>query len=78
LAGDGIDNSYENELEEIKEAFIKASKNGEIITLYTHEVLDDPANPYAISPQKLEKVIQFSKELGLKSYTFKEAYLVSE
>lgn len=78
LAGDGIDNYYGNELDEIKEAFIKASKNGEIITFYTHQVVDEPANPYAISPQKLEKVIQYAKELGLKSYSFKEAYLVSQ
>jgi peptidoglycan/xylan/chitin deacetylase (PgdA/CDA1 family) len=78
LAGDGLDNSYGNELDEIKEAFIKASKNGEIITLYTHTIIDDLSNPYAISPQKLEKVIQYSKELGLKSYTFKEAYLIAK
>jgi len=77
LAGDGIDNSYENELPEIKEAFIKASKNGEIITLYAHSVINNPDDHYAISPKKLEKVIQYSKELGLKSYTFKEAYEVS-
>jgi len=78
LAGEGIDNSYGNEIDEIRRAFIKASKNGEIITLYAHLVLDDPDNPYAISPKKLKKVIQLSKELGLKSYTFKEAYLISK
>lgn len=78
LAGDGIDNSYGNKLDEIKEAFIKASKNGEIITFYAHRVIDNPADLYAISPKKLEKVIQYSKELGLKSYTFKEAYLISK
>jgi len=78
LAADGLDNSYNNELAEIKEAFIKASRNGETITLYTHQVVDDPNNDYAISPTKLEKLIQYSKELGLKSYTFKEAYLISE
>ncbi len=78
LAGDGIDNSYGNELDEIQEAFIKASKNGEIITLYAHRILNNPADLYAISPQKLEKIIQYSRELGLKSYTFREAYLISQ
>ncbi len=77
LAGDGIDNSYNNSLEEIKEAFIKASREGEIITLYAHQILDDPNNPYAISASRLQKIIQLSKELGLKSYRFKESYLVN-
>lgn len=78
LAGDGIDNSYGNNLNSIKDAFIKASKNGEIITLYAHRILNDPNDHYAISPEKLEKVMQYSKELGLKSYTFREAYLISK
>lgn len=78
LAGDGIDNGYENGLEEIKEAFIKASQNGEIITFYAHNINNNPNDAYATSPEKLKKVMQYAKELGLQSFTFKEAYLAGQ
>ena len=76
LAGDGIDNSYNNGIAEIKEAFIKARKNREIITLYGHKIVDLPDDNYSISPEKLEKIIEIAKNLGLEFYTFKEAYLL--
>ena len=78
LAGDGIDNSYHNEINEIRDALLKARKNDEIITLYAHEVLDDPENHYAISPEKIKNIVQSAKDMGLKFYTFKEAYLVGQ
>ena len=77
LAGDGIDSSYNNEIEEIKEAFIKARKNQEIITLYGHEV-DSSDNIYAVSPEKLTIMVEMAKNLGLEFYTFKEAYLLGQ
>lgn len=76
LVGDGIDNSYDNEIDEIKIAFVKARKNSEIITLYAHVVDDDSSNPYAISPQKVKKIVEMAKEMGLKFYTFAESYQV--
>ena len=78
LAGDGIDNSYHNEIDEITQAFIKARENGEIITLYGHQVTDEPNNPYAISPEKLKNLMRVANELGLKSYTFSQAYTIGE
>lgn len=78
LAGDGIDNSYDNEIDEIREALLKARKEGEIITLYAHEVLDDPDNHYAISPEKIKLIVETAKDMGLKFYTFKESYLVGQ
>lgn len=77
LAGDGIDNHYNNDIDEIREAFIKARENGEIITLYGHRVEDDNSS-YAISPQKLKDIIKTAQEVGLKFYTFKEAYILGE
>ena len=76
LAGDGIDNSYNNEVEEIKNAFIKARKNQEVITLYGHKIIDLPNDNYSVSPEKLEKIIEIAKDVGLEFYTFKEAYLL--
>ncbi|HHD82226.1 MAG TPA: hypothetical protein ENK82_00355 [Campylobacterales bacterium] len=78
LAGDGMDNSYGNPLDEIKEAFIKARKQGEVITLYAHKIRNDLNDDYAITPNKLESVMRLSRELGLTSYTFKEAYLLAQ
>ena len=78
LAADGIDNSYDNEIPEIRDAFIKARENGEIVTFYAHQVLTDANNPYAISPQKLKKLIIIAQEVGLKFYTFKEAYSIGQ
>ena len=78
LAGDGIDNSYDNEIPEITKAFVKARENGEIVTFYAHQVLNDPNNHYAISPQKLKRVIEAAHEAGLKFYTFKDAYGVGQ
>jgi peptidoglycan/xylan/chitin deacetylase (PgdA/CDA1 family)/predicted secreted Zn-dependent protease len=78
LAGDGIDNSYDNEIPEIREAFVKARENGEIITFYCHQVLNDANNHYAISPQKLKEVIETAHEVGLKFYTFKKAYALGQ
>ena len=77
LAGDGIDNHYNNDIKEVREALIKARENGEIITLYAHRVEDDNSS-YAISPQKLENIIKIAQEVGLKFYTFKESYTIGQ
>lgn len=77
LAGDGIDNGYQNDLDEIKEALIKARKNQEVITLYGHEI-NNKGEAYAISPEKLEAIIQTAQQLSLKFYTFSEAYQLGE
>ena len=76
LAGDGIDNSYNNGLKEIEKAFIKARKNQEVITLYGHKIIDLPNDNYSISPKKLKRIIIMAKHLGLEFCTFKEAYLL--
>jgi len=77
LSGDGIDNSYDNELEEIEEAFIKARKNQEIITLYGHEI-NNLNQRYSVSPEKLTEIIKLAQRLSLRFYTFKEAYLIEK
>jgi peptidoglycan/xylan/chitin deacetylase (PgdA/CDA1 family) len=78
LAADGIDNSYNHEIAEIRKAFIKARENGEIITFYAHQIVDDANNHYAISPQKLKEVIKSAYDVGLKFYRFNESYHVGE
>ena len=77
LSADGIDHVYpDNKIEEIRDAFIKARENGEIVSLFTHQIapnLDD-----ALSPQKLTKVIMTAQEVGLKFYTFKELNTIGQ
>jgi peptidoglycan/xylan/chitin deacetylase (PgdA/CDA1 family) len=77
LAGDGIDNSYNNEIEEIKKALIKARKNQEIVTLYGHEI-NNQDDDYSTSPKKLEAIIKTAQQLSLKFYNFQEAYLIGK
>lgn len=86
LAGDGIDNSYDNELAEIEAALIRAKTHNEILTLYAHRILPDvlpdgSPNPdadhnYGVRASKLFAVIQKARELGLRFYTFEEAFAV--
>ena len=77
LSSDGIDHVYpDNNIEEIRDAFIKARENGEIISLFTHDI--DPITEGALSPEKLTKVIMTAQEVGLKFYTFKETYTIGQ
>lgn len=76
LAGAGIDKDFNNSIEEIIESLIKARKNGKIITLYGHDVIDDENKQYNIVPEKLGKIMKNARNLGLKFYTYKKAFQV--
>ncbi len=78
LAGDGMDTGYQNELPEIEAALVRAKNNGEIINLYAHRIIPDGAegHNYGMYAAKLNAIITKAKELGLKFYTFNEAYQV--
>lgn len=80
LAGDGIDNSYNNPIAEIEAAFLRAKTNNEIVTVYAHRILADDSSdadhPYGIRVSKLDRLIVAAKEMGLKFYTFEEAWKI--
>ena len=76
LGGAGIDKDFNNSVQEITEGLIKARKNGQVLTLYAHDIINDPNKLYNITPKNLEKVMANAKNLGLKFYTYKEAFLV--
>ena len=76
LSSDGIDHLYPNNIKEIRNAFIKARENGEIISLFTHQI--DGNLQDALSPQKLKNVIMTAQELGLKFYTYEETYTIGQ
>jgi hypothetical protein len=80
LAGDGIDNSYNNPIAEIEAALMRAKTNNEIVTLYAHRILADDSSQanhdYGIKVSKLNQVIAAALQMGLKFYTFAEAYQV--
>jgi peptidoglycan/xylan/chitin deacetylase (PgdA/CDA1 family) len=76
LWGAGIDKDFANSTNEIIQAMIKARKEGKIITFYGHDVVNDPNKPYNILPQDLEAIVENARNLGLKFYTYKEAYQV--
>jgi len=74
LVADTIDNGY-RDLEQIRESMIRARENDEIFSLYGHDIVDNYIDYYKLPPDELEKIIIISKEVGLKSFTYKEAYL---
>jgi hypothetical protein len=76
LSGAGIDKDFNNSIEEIIKALIQARKTGSIITFYAHDIVNDPNRLYNILPKTLEKIIETSSNIGLKFYTYKEAYKV--
>jgi len=76
LSGAGIDKDFANSTNEIVQAMIKARKEGKIITFYGHDVVNDPNKLYNILPQDLEAIVENARNLGLKFYTYKEAYQV--
>lgn len=77
LSGDGIDSSYQNELPEIEAALTRAKNRGEILTLYAHRILPEgETHDYGTSASKLAAVIDKARALGLRFYTFQEAYRV--
>ena len=77
LSGDGIDSGYQKELPEITAALQRAKDRGEILTLYAHRILPPgETHTYGIPVSKLNAVIDRAKALGLRFYTFQEAYQV--
>ncbi|WML87591.1 fibronectin type III domain-containing protein [Thiothrix subterranea] len=78
LEGESLDNRYGRTVAEIEQALIRAKNNNEIITLYGHYIFDDTSpdadSQYAIRASKLNQIIDIAKGLGLKFYTFKEAF----
>lgn len=77
LSGDGIDSSYQNDLPEIEAALQRAKDRGEILTLYAHRILPaGETHEYGTPASKLAAVIERAKALGLRFYTFQEAFRV--
>ncbi len=78
LAGASLDNRYGVTITEIEQALIRAKNNNEIITLYGHYIFDDRSldadSTYAIRASKLNQIIAIAQRLGLKFYTFHEAF----
>ncbi len=78
LAGDGVDNSYGNPISEIESAFMRAKTKNEVVILYAHRILEnkgpDSDHRFGIRKQKLNRIITAAKDMGLKFYTFAEAW----
>ncbi|SEA41974.1 Polysaccharide deacetylase [Thiothrix caldifontis] len=80
LAGASLDNRYGVTIAEIEQALIRAKNNHEIISLYGHYIFDDASgdadSQYAIRASKLNQIIAIAQRLGLRFYTFHEAFEV--
>ena len=75
LIGRGIDRigkpGNEDTLAQLFEAMERAAKNGELLTLYSHNIAKD-SKSHHIMPATLEKVLKRGKELGLRFYGYDE------
>lgn len=72
LYGVGIDQVYENSLEEIKIALEKAKKEEKIIVFYSHHVLRDDL--YTTKEETFKQIIEMGKELDLRFYTVRNLH----
>lgn len=75
LVATTIDNGYRN-LEQIREAMIRARERGEVISLYGHHIKDDYNTAYIVPFEELKKILIMANEIGLISYTYRETYLL--
>lgn len=66
IYGTGIDNAYNNSVEEIQEGLRRALKRKEILILYAHKT-SDKAGDYCVSPAKLESVLKYASKIKFKS-----------
>lgn len=67
----GIDNDYFHSIEEIYEGIDRAAQNNEVIVLYAHSISDQLHN-LNISFSKLEMIIKYAYDKGLRFYTIEE------
>jgi len=67
----GIDNGYEHDLAEIFAGIDRAFNNNEILVLYAH-VLSNKPGKLNVSMEKLEAIICYAQEKGMKFYTVAE------
>ena len=72
-----IDNGY-RDLEQIREAMIRARQRGEVISLYGHYIRNDYNTAYVVPPDELNKILEMANEIGLKSYSYKETYQLGQ
>lgn len=67
----GIDNGYEHDLSEIFQGIDRASNNNEVLVLYGHVISNKPGK-LNVSMEKLEAIIRYAQEKGMKFYTVAE------
>jgi len=77
LVATTIDNGY-RDLEQIREAMIRARQRGEIISLYGHYIKNDYNTAYIVPYDELKKILEMANEIGLQSYTYKETFRLGE
>jgi len=67
----GIDNKYNNSLESLQDAMIRAKNNSEVLVLYAHAI-EVGEGLYRTPPERIEAILNFASEIGLEFYTISE------
>ena len=76
-----IDQISGNTLDDIKAEMAKIKANKEVVTFIAHVIVPEgeaQTSNYSIKEQKLKDIIDEAKRLGLKFYSFDEAYNLSK
>ena len=78
LAAEGIDTLNNRLFEDIRDSFIRAKNNNEIVNLFAHRILEpsEIGTTLGVSRQLLDRIIQEAKDQGLKFYTYAQAYQI--
>ncbi len=71
IYGIGIDSTYNNSIDQIRDGMIRARDNNEVLILYGHAIADDGWD-YQTPTAKLEEILASAEELGLEFYTISE------
>ena len=71
--GVGIDGIYENTVKDILDGIDRAKKNGEILTLYAHKIVEvENKEKYVVGRDKIETILKYAADNGMKFYTISE------
>lgn len=67
IYGAGIDNIYQNSIEEIRNGLRRAMENKEALIIYAHKPATGGGD-YCVAPEKIEAVLKYASEIGARFY----------
>jgi peptidoglycan/xylan/chitin deacetylase (PgdA/CDA1 family) len=63
----GVDKNFNLKINDIKECFVRAKKNNEIIVFYAHKPVNHAKNDYEIEYKYMSELFTLAKEMGIRA-----------